>query len=325
MTATIACFLRALQMPRDSFATLFEAAAATDAFGMPRIVRTTRFAEAEIAWRGARWLLSLPLSAAALSRIERTAPALERLNAAWLTPYRILRDELRWSDDHGVPRQCDLVLQRLPSGTDFAEALLRERPERLHEALDRLERAFAGADFAHNNLKAQNLRWTGRGFVPLRYHDAALGAPREGDAAAFEALHRTIDAAGTAPGEVRDATARYEAAPLPGHRWVSRTFEGLVCVEDEAGYGYVDTQNRPVIAAQFRWAGDFREGRAEVETDGGMGLIDREGRYVIEPRYEIVDYDPATSRVRVRRRGKWALFDYLGVQLTPFGENDNES
>ncbi|HBX90708.1 MAG TPA: hypothetical protein DEH06_05235, partial [Alistipes sp.] len=75
--------------------------------------------------------------------------------------------------------------------------------------------------------------------------------------------------------EVHDAAAPYEAAPLPGHRWVSRTFEGLVCVEDETGYGYVDTQNRPVIPARFRWAGDFREGRAEVETDEGMGLIDR--------------------------------------------------
>lgn len=325
MTATIACFLRALQTPRDSFRTLFEATAATDAFGMPRLVRTTRFAEAAIAWRGADWLLSLPLSAAATSRIERTAPALERLNAAWLSPGRILRDELRWRDDGGTPRCGDLVLQRLPSGTDFAGALLRERPERLHEALDRLEREFAGAGFVHNNLKAQNLRWTGERFVALRCYDASLGAAGAGDRAAFEALHRTIDAAAHPACEVHDAAAPYEAAPLPGHRWVSRTFEGLVCVEDEAGYGYVDTQNRPVIAAQFRWAGDFREGRAEVETDGGMGLIDREGRYVIEPRYEIVDYDPAISRVRVRRRGKWALFDYLGQQLTPFEQNDNES
>ena len=42
MTATIACFLRALQTPRDSLRTLFEATAATDPYGMPRVVRTTR-------------------------------------------------------------------------------------------------------------------------------------------------------------------------------------------------------------------------------------------------------------------------------------------
>ena len=317
MTATIACFLRALQTPRDSLATLFEATAATDPYGMPRLVRTTRFAEVRIDWRGAEWLLALPLSPAALDRIERTAPALGRLNAPWLAEYRILRDELRWTDDGGTPRRCDLVLQRLPFGMDFAEALLRERPERLHAALDSLEREFAAAGFVHNNLKAQNLRWTGERLLPLRYHDAAIGAPGERDAEAFEALHRAVDAA-AAPDRACDTTHPYEPAPLPGHRWVSRTFEGLVCVEDETGYGYVDTQNRPVIAARFRWAGDFREGRAEVETDGGMGLIDRRGRYVIEPRYEIVDYDPTTSLVRVRRRGKWATFDYLGQRLTPF-------
>ena len=118
MTATIACFLRALQTPRDSLRTLFEATAATDPYGMPRVVRTTRFAEAEIAWRGARWLLSLPLSAAAMSRIERTVPALERLNASWLAPCRILRDELLWRDDAGTERSGDLLLERLPAGTD---------------------------------------------------------------------------------------------------------------------------------------------------------------------------------------------------------------
>ncbi len=318
MAAPLSVFVRALQMPRESFATLFELRAATDPFGLPRTVRTTRLAEATIDWRGAQWLVALPLSASALSRIERTAPALARLNAPWLAEYRILRDELLWEDDMGRPRRHDLLLHRLPSGTDFAEALLRERPGRLHAALDALEAEFVRAGFVHNNLKAQNLRWTGAQFLPLRYHDATLGTSRDRDAEAFRALHRLVDEATAATTEVHDIAAAYDASPLTGHLWVSRTFEGLVCVEDQTGYGYVDTQNRPVIATQFRWAGDFREGRAEVETDEGMGLIDREGRYVIEPRYEIVDYDAARSLVRVRRRGKWATFDYLGRRLTPF-------
>ena len=53
-----------------------------------------------------------------------------------------------------------------------------------------------------------------------------------------------------------------------------------------------------------------------------MGLIDREGRYVIRPEYEIVDYDPAQSVVRVRQHGRWALFDYLGRRLTEFGDRE---
>ena len=51
MTATIACFLRALQTPRDSLRTLFEATAATDPYGMPRGVGATRIAEGAIARR----------------------------------------------------------------------------------------------------------------------------------------------------------------------------------------------------------------------------------------------------------------------------------
>lgn len=116
-------------------------------------------------------------------------------------------------------------------------------------------------------------------------------------------------------------------APVPrlsGHLHAGHLFEGLACVEDEAGFGYVDADNRPVIAAQYLWAGDFHEGRAEVETPTGMGLIDRRGGYVIPPRYEIVEYDPATSVSRVRQNGRWALFDYLGRRLTPFGPLPDE-
>lgn len=73
-----------------------------------------------------------------------------------------------------------------------------------------------------------------------------------------------------------------------------------------------------VIPSHFLWANDFHEGRAEVQTAEGMGLIDKQGGYVIAPRYEIVEYDPATSISLVRLDGLWARFDYLGRQLTRF-------
>ena len=97
----------------------------------------------------------------------------------------------------------------------------------------------------------------------------------------------------------------------------------MICVENDEGLGFVDTENNPVIRPQYTWAGDFREGRAEVETPSGMGLIDRQGRYVIPPEYEIVDYAPAESVVRVRKDGRWAEFDYLGRRLTEFGTNND--
>lgn len=330
MIPTLQIFTRALLTPELSLATLSEARPATGADGLPFLIRTTRFAEAEIAWRGERWLLSLPLTPSALPRIERTASVLRRLNTPWLTSYRILPGELRWADASGTERTTDLVLQHLPAGRNFNDALRSELPQTLLAALDALEAALGKLGFSHNNLKSSNLRWANGRLVPLRYHDATFGNPHTADAEAFEALRRIVSAAAAQPDpqagtqqEVHDTTAIYDPRPsFTGHLWTSHLFEGLVCVQDEGGYGYVDAANRPVIPAQYLWAGDFREGRAEVETPTGMGLIDREGNFVIPPAYEIIDYDPAASIVRVRHEGRWALFDYLGRRLTEFGTID---
>lgn len=315
--------MQALLTPDLSLATLSDARAVVSDDGFPSLKRTTRLVEAPIVWRGERWLLSMPLAAAVVPRLARTAAAVRPLRSRWLTEYRILPGELRWTDASGEVHTQDLVLQHLPAGYDFDQALLSERPERLLAALAALEAELRRIGFTHGNLKASNLRWTEDRFVVLRYADARVGEPLGADAGAFESLRRRIREAAVPCPEVRDVAAPYSARrELTGHRWCSHEFEGLVCVEDETGFGYVDADNRPVIAAQFCWAGDFREGRAEVETPAGMGLIDRTGRYVIPPEFEIVDYDPAASLVRVRKGGLWALFDYSGRRLTDFGAID---
>ena len=321
MIVTLQHFTRALLTPDLSLATLADARPVTEPNGMPRLVRTTRFAEAEVEWHGERWLVAMPLNPSAMPRIERTVSALRKLNTGYLAECRILPGEMRWHDATGTERHTDLVLQHLPAGREFAEALLAEDKATLLAALDTLETALRELNFSHNNLRAGNLRWSGGRFVPLRYHDAHFGP--SGDGAAFESLReqvrRTAD-----PMCVGDTEAVYTPhRRLTGHRWTSHVFEGLVCVEDDEGFGFVDTENNPVIRPQYTWAGDFREGRAEVETPSGMGLIDRQGRYVIPPEYEIVDYAPAESVVRVRKDGRWAEFDYLGRRLTEFGTNND--
>lgn len=313
MYPSIRHFTQALLTPDLSFRTLCEARAVTDGNGMPRLCRTTRFAEAEIRWNGRRWLLSMPLHPSAMHRIERLAAALRRIHSPALSGYRILPQELQCG---GVA--SDLVLQEIPEGRPFAEMPQREYGAVLLAAIDALEAELQRVGFVHGNLKPSNLIWSGGRFYPVRYHDAAIGVPGESDARAFEALREQIRTA-TGCDALHDAAADYAAGPrLAGHLWAGSPFEGLVCVEDETGYGYVDTDNRPVIAAQYLWAGDFHEGRAEVETATGMGLIDRTGRYILPPCYEIVEYDPATSRIRARRGGQWAAFDYTGRQLTEF-------
>lgn len=320
MIPTLQSFARALLAPDLSLKTLADARAVTDGNGLPLLTRTSRFAEAEVEWKGGRYLLSMPLTSAALPRIEHAASHLRGLTVPWLNRYRILPAELHWTDSTGEEHTSDLVLEEYPAGRDFDHALLTEEEPTLLAALDTLQAAFKTLGFTHNNLKGANLRWAGGRFVPLRYHDARIGGPEETDDAAFDALRAEIRRSGGRKQTVGDVAAAYSPLPsFPGHLWTSSIFEGLVLVQDESGFGYVDTANNPVIAAHFRWAGDFREGRAEVETEEGMGLIDRTGRYVIPPRYEIVDYCPATSVVRVRDNGRWALFDLLGRRLTEFG------
>ena len=287
MNPTIQTFLRALQTPDTSLRSLTAARAATDAAGL----RSTRFAEAEIVWRNGQWLLSMPLTSAALPRIERTVSRLRRLNTPWAGEYRILPGELRWEDAAGTARSTDLVMEALPAGCPFEQALLTQERQTLLAALDTLEGALDELHLRHNNLKASNLRWSAGRLVPLRWHDATFDTPGEADAAAFEALRRRIEAGDDVRLQFHDATAGHAPVPrLSGHLHAGHLFEG----------------------------------RAEVETPTGMGLIDRRGGYVIPPRYEIVEYDPATSVSRVRQNGRWALFDYLGRRLTPFGPLPDE-
>ncbi|MFR8224127.1 MAG: WG repeat-containing protein [Alistipes shahii] len=322
MTPTLQLFTRALLTPDLSFKTLADARAATGADGLPRLMRTTRFAEAEITWRGRQWLLSMPLSPAALASVERTASQLGRLNTDHLAgiPHPAGRTAV---DGPGEAANAVSTWRSntFPRANRSPKRSTTEPAERLLAALDTLETALRELNFSHNNLRAGNLRWSGGRLVPLRYHDAHFGP--SGDGAAFESLReqvrRTAD-----PMCVGDTEAVYTPhRRLTGHRWTSHVFEGLVCVEDDEGFGFVDTENNPVIRPQYTWAGDFREGRAEVETPSGMGLIDRQGRYVIPPEYEIVDYAPAESVVRVRKDGRWAEFDYLGRRLTEFGTNND--
>ena len=194
---TLQHFSRALLTPDLSLAMLADARPVTEPNGMPRLVRTTRFAEAEVEWRGERWLVAMPLNPSAMPRIERTVSALRKLNTGYLAECRILPGEMRWHDAAGTERHTELVLQHLPAGREFAEALLAEDKTTLLAALDALQAALGELEFTHNNLKEANLRWHRGRFVPIRYYDARIGAAEPGtaDREAFDVLrHRIAEA-----------------------------------------------------------------------------------------------------------------------------------
>jgi len=324
MTPTIYSFTRALLAPADHFDALRDARIPTGPDGRPRMSRTSRFAEAEIDWRGGRWLVCMPLVLSAVPGIERAAARLRTLRSEWLAEYRLLRDEMRYEDSAGGEHRSDLVLQRLPEGLTFGEALAAEPKERLAAALEALRGELARLGISHGNLKPENLRWSGGRWLPIRWHH--VRTEPGGDEEAFAQLLGAVGEAADGPQRtLSDVQAAYgmPADRLTGHLWVGHVFEQLVCVGDEEGFGYVDAENRTVIPAQYLWADDFHEGRAAVQTAEGMGLIDKQGRYVIPPVCEIVEYRPEASLSEVRRAGMWYIYDYEGNPVAgPAGTRD---
>lgn len=156
MTPTIYALLRALLAPEDSMHALKALRPVADASGRPLIRRTARFAEAEIVWREERWLLAMPLAPVAISAVERIAAHLGTLRSEWLADYRLLREEMRYEDAAGTHRRCDMVLQHLPAGRTFDEALDTEPCDTLLAALDALEEELRRLDLSHRNLKAED-------------------------------------------------------------------------------------------------------------------------------------------------------------------------
>ncbi len=314
--------MEGLLSPRTSLRTLSEARFAQDGTGALLLERTTLFAEAQCTLGDRRLRLFCPLSPLAHRLAETTAQRLKYHPAEFLLPWRMLREEFTYTDATGTQRTCDLVAQELPAeGEPLATAVGHADRDRLLSALDTLQRQLAQAGLTHNNLKAANLWMTpDYRLLPLRY--AYMRFDGGDDAPQFDALRAFVAEKASVAQMMCDTSAEYSApcTAFRNHLWVGHMFEQMICVEDAEGYGYVDTQNRYLIAPQYRWANDFHEGRAEVQTaDGRMGLIDKTGRYVLEPHYEIVEYDDRTGRLLARLDGRWAAFDYEGRQLTEFG------
>lgn len=159
------------------------------------------------------------------------------MNTEHLTQFRILPEEMRWTDALGNERRTGLVLQQLP-GREFAEALLTEDKTVLARgARTRCSEALRELEFTHNNLRESNLRWHRGRIIPIRYYDARVGAAENGgaDAEAFEALKRRIAEAPCPRQSVNDVEAVYNPVrKLTGHRLDEPRIEGLVASRTKA-------------------------------------------------------------------------------------------
>ena len=299
-------------MPEISLRTLADCEVMLTVDGMPALRRTSQTVEAEIRHHGRRYLLAMPLSEAIAQRLERSIAQLERLNSPALAPIRLLPDELQGQHPSGERLQESLILQELP-GESLWNLFGTIAPTDLHRALEQLDEELARIDLAHNNLKSENICWTGERLVAIRPWHAVVGGSRELDRTALKALQPECDTELT----LSDYEEPYQTTP---YRWQGNNFEGLICFESDRGFGYMDAEHRIVIEPQYLWADDFHEGRAVVECASGMGVIDREGRFVIPPHYEMIEYRYVESVFRIRKQGLWATFDITGQQTSLFME-----
>ena len=307
--ATISDLRRALIHPRTHFRSLRRLQ-----WDGGEIVRSTLFAEAMVECDGERLRLCMPLSSLSLGRVERFMPQKRHLLSTSVPELRLLREEMLCERGDAV----DILCERVPDALPFVDAVASVNDDQeasaLIGALDALQARLRAADVSHNNVREQNLMLDAEGEVHLvRWYYATVGTG--GDDEAFEQLRRKI--ASAADGlSVRDVADGYDALPrLDGHLSVRPLHEGLAAVEDESGWGFVDSDNRVVVPSVYLWVNDFCEGRAEVETAEGMGLIDKSGRYIIEPRYGVVEYDPRSGCSMARQGKEWIEFDYSGQRL----------
>lgn len=317
MTPTIRDFLEALALPHASFATLGALEPRLGSDGTPVVCRRTRFAEAEVTLDGGRYLLCCPITPEALPAAERTAHRMKHLRSDFLTPYRVVRNEMHFSDAKGRAAHSAVVLHALPAGRTFDEALAGGcDPERLIEELTHMEEAFLASGFEHGNLREENLVVTPDGrLIAVRYHFAYEG---RSDAAAFDALRRLAEAClhGRQLCDCPSPTYRVSQPSFGRHKAVHGMSEALIRVEDETGEGFVDIDDRTVIEPHFEFVRDFREGRSEVKAASGMGLIDKRGLYVIEPYYEWVEFHPEWGATLAKtKEGRWILFNYAGERI----------
>lgn len=319
--ATISSLRKALEAAGSSFRTISDIV-----WDNAPIVRSKYFAECRVRIAGELTLLMLPLTATALQHIEALLPHKPHLKSEIIPQIKILRDEMYYISSTNVVQTADILLEPLVEGTPLKMAILEAESNPtvaniLATAIDRLEKQLMQAGISHNNLKEDNLLLDNNNNLrPIHWYYATNSVG--GDADAIATLRTKIAALrnDNLLCEPKSPAYDFEICDLSQYRNTLGYAEGMIGVETEDGWGFIDYDGNIIIRPQYRWVSKFVESRAEVETENGMGLIDKEGNYIIPPEYCIVDYDPTSGHSMVNNCSGWAEFDYSGNIVKPFGE-----
>ena len=275
------------------------------------IIRSSHHAiESEILWEGRHYLLHLPFKQESLLHIEELEEIACERGIGPLIPYKILYDEFTHIDSLGNKHSNDIILQEIPAGMLFREAIEHFKASDLRSAILRMKERLDNIGFCHNNLRPDNIVICKSGVArPLRYWYA------EWEEFSDNNISLLLEAIDYHDGDEEDAksalvlnddSASYSAPSARGG--IFRKCKG-------SRYGFVDSDNRLVAPYIYSWASDFFEGRAIVAKNGKMGVIDSNGKKVLPVIYNHIEFDVETGCFIATNASHRHIFDYDGNHI----------
>ena len=111
-----------------------------------------------------------------------------------------------------------------------------------------------------------------------------------------------------------------EVVPLK-YDWAGSFSEGLAPVRLNGKYGYINKSGKLVLPLKYEGAWDFREGLAPVELSGMWGYINKSGKLVIPLKYQSAGFF-SEGLAHVQLSGKFGFIDKSGKVVVPFEYDD---
>ena len=288
--------------------------------GAPIVRRTHTAIESEIVLDGQRYLLFLPFHSKSVRHIQELEMETRERSRGPLIENRIFSKELTLIDSLGHKHLFDVILQELPNGTLFSDAVNRYCTADLFNAIRRMKERMDSTGFRHNNLNPSNVIICDRGVArPLRYWYAEWEEYTDNDISQLIELieiNRNNELDLALSHVVCDNNEAYSAAP--------RCRKGITALRRGSYYGFIDEDGVPITRFIYSWVSDFCEGRAIVAKGNKMGAINCEGRKILPAIYNTLEFDIETGIFTATNDKYRYHLDYEGkrIRRTKLEEKD---
>lgn len=276
--------------------------------GRPIIRRSTNAIEAEILWEGRHNLLYLPFRSDSLIHIEEIESALRERRRGPLISNRIHYNELLMVDSIGRSEYFDIILQEVPKGMMFNDAIHYYRADDLRTAIRKMRDDLNAIGFNHHNLRPANIVICENGIAcPLRYWYAEIEVFSNNNISLLEALidkHYNTEADSMRKPLYAEEQTDKEPKPV--------SYEGITRLCRGNRYGFKFYDGSLIAPFIYTWASDFSEGRAVVGRNGKMGAINNRGEKVIPVIYKKLSFDIKSGTFTAFSDKYRYLIDYDG-------------